>query len=186
MPRGKTRSPLSLQLRRETAVELFEKGFSNKDVAKRLKVTPDTALNYRKWYENKAKEEVNDNPNLFSDTQLNIAQFMARNDLMRKSAWKQYHTTDSKQIKLQAINTLRNLELDRAKTLGLLGVKLDEFARFAKIERVMARVLRFLQQELQNEEDRARLIHMLSEGDVVEYMEGTPLPAIQAKDIIDV
>lgn len=183
MPRGKTSSNLSLSERRQRASELIAKGFTNQDIAKKLGVTPETASSYRKWHRERVAETVQSNPTFMQDVLDNTVKALEENDLIRKEAWKRYHGTKAPQIKLQALNTVRQCQQDRAKIYGLFGVKQEVLAMFANVKAVQDRLLEFMVQELCGD-DQKKLERLLTSPEFEKYMQSPALPS--ATQIIEV
>lgn len=170
---------MNLQERREEARALFLKGLTVAEVARKLGVTWDTANRYHELYEEWVEEEAGANPQLLSDVLKNTVQMIAELDQVRAAAWRQYHTAESKQTKLQALNTVRACQQDKAKLFGLFGVKQDFYVLVQNVKVVQDRLLDFLTREL-CEEDRAKLEHFLQSPELQQYM-GTnrDLPIIE-------
>lgn len=89
MPRGRTRSSLNRSERIERAYELFARGYTNADVARELRVSPDTVTSYRRLYEEKLRNTAESNPNLFNEVLLNTQRQIVELDQVRKDAWAQ-------------------------------------------------------------------------------------------------
>jgi hypothetical protein len=181
MAKGKTASALSLTERREAAGALIRKGFTNAEIARKLRVSPDTAAGYRKWNEERHKQEIADNPHFMNEVLSNTLRNLREIDEVRKEAWKQYHTAEVKQVKLQALNTVRACQQDRARIYGLLGVDQATSAMYANIKFVQDRILEFLNQEL-CDVDRERLRRMLISPEFKKYFGESHI----ADEIIDV
>lgn len=181
MPRGSTKSKLSLSERREFASELFEKGFTVSDVARKLKVTWDTAKGYKQWWEDRLAEVAQANPAMLQDVLLNTVQSLAELDRVRAAAWRTYHTAESRQLKLQALNTIRQCQQDKAKLFGLFGVKQDFYMMVANVKVVQDRLLGFMRDEL-CEGDRAKLERFLTSPEMRQYMGLPELPSLPEGD----
>lgn len=166
MPR--TASSMSLSERREEAASLFRKGFTNADVARRLKVSPDTAASYRKWYEQRHQQEIADNPHFLNEVLSNTLKNLQEIDEVRKEAWRQYHKAEARQIKLQALNTVRACQQDRARIYGLLGVDQATSAMYANIKFVQDKILQFLNEAI-CDDDRGKLARMLATPEFQKY-----------------
>lgn len=177
MGKGKTKSKLTLSERREQASELFAKGFNVSDVARRLKVSWETAAAYKRWHEERIESAATENPQLLQDVLKNTIASIAELDQIRKEAWRTYHTAESKQIKLQALNTIRSAQQDKAKLFGLFGVKQDFYVHVQNVTVVQNKILDFLSREL-CEADRRKLEAFLITPELQRYMgqsQGMPI-----------
>lgn len=178
MPRSA--STLSLSERREAASTLYLKGFTVADVAKKLDITWDTAKSYKRWHEEQISKQARENPQLLSDVLKNTVAMLAELDQVKAAAWRTYHHKDTgPQTKLQALNTIRQAQNDKAKLYGLFGVKQDFFTLVASVKMVQDRVLDFLAREL-CADDRAKLERFLMSPELQQYMQ-TPALAMPAE-----
>lgn len=190
--RGKSSSPLNRSERLQRAYELFAKGFSTADVARRLKVHPDTAATYRVKYEERIQNQVAEHPDLLSDVLGNTLRILEEVDLIKKDAWKQLskkriHYCDEcgdpcgceEGPPHSAVtgyhNTLLKAQDQRMKVLGLLGVKQEYFIRVQEIEALQRKLLDFMASNLCMA-DRERLEGFL----------GSELPALMEKSSIPI
>lgn len=179
MTRGKTASRKTLSQRREEASDLFTKGFTVADVANKLKVSWDTAKGYKRWHEARLAKSAADQPQLLQDVLKNTIQSLAEFDQVRAAAWRTYHTSDSKQVKLQALNTIRSAQADKAKLFGLFGVKQDFFIHVQNVTAVQGLLLDFLSREL-CEADRSKLERFFQKPEVVQFLAAASnLPQIE-------
>lgn len=169
MPRGRTRSRLSLSERREFASELFLKGFNVTDVARKLRVSWDTASSYKKWHEDRVAAQAQENPQLLQDVLRNTVLSLQELDQIRASAWRQYHASESRQIKLQALNTIRSAQQDKAKLFGLFGVKQDFYLHVQNVTLVQTMLIEFLSREL-CADDREKMDRFLSTPEVQKFL----------------
>lgn len=169
MGKGKTKSKLTLSERREEASELFAKGFNVSDVARRLRVSWETAKSYKLWHDERIENAATENPQLLQDVLKNTIASIGELDQIRKEAWRTYHTAESKQIKLQALNTIRQAQQDKAKLFGLFGVKQDFYVHVQNVTVVQNKILDFLSREL-CEADRRKLEAFLATPELQRYM----------------
>lgn len=169
MPRGRTASDMTLQERREKASEYFGKGFNVSWVARKLSVTWDTAKSYQRWHEEQLAEKARENPQLLQDTLRNTIAAIAELDQVRAAAWTTYHTSESSQIKLQALNTIRQASQDKAKLFGVFGVKQDFYVHVQNVTVVQRMLVEWLQRNL-CPNDRAALEAFLTSEDVARFM----------------
>lgn len=184
MPRSA--STLTLSERREAASDLFLKGFTVADVAKKLDITWDTAKSYKRWHEKRITEQARANPQLLSDVLKNTVAMLAELDQVKAAAWRTYHGKGvGAQTRLQALNTIRQAQNDKAKLYGLFGVKQDFYTLVANVKLVQDRVLDFLARELCSE-DRTKLERFLMSPELQQYMQ-TPSLALPMgdDDVID-
>lgn len=177
MPRGRSSSQLTLSERRDRAAALFTKGFTVSDVARRLRVSWDTAKGYKAWHERRIATVAGENPQLLQDVLKNTILSIAELDQVRASAWRTYHTTESEQIKLQALNTIRAAGQDKAKLFGLFGVKQDFYVHVQNVNFVQSKLLEFMSKEL-CDEDRRKLEAFLMTPELQRFMgqaQGMPI-----------
>lgn len=188
MPRGSTRSALTLSERREEASALYLKGFTPSEVAKKLHVTWDTAKSYKAWHEDRISQQAKENPQLLADVLKNTVEMLAELDQVRAAAWRTFHTAESRQIKLQALNTIRQAQQDKAKLFGLFGVKQDFYTLVVNVKTVQDRILEFLAREL-CESDRRKLETFLTSPELQQYMSLGALPEApmseEDEDVVD-
>lgn len=174
----RTASHLSLSERREKASELFLKGLNVAEVARRLDVEWDTAKGYQRWHEDRIAKQAAENPQLLSDVLRNTVAMMAELDQVRAAAWRQYHTTESAQTRLQALNTVRQAGSDKAKLFGLFGVKHEVYALMANVKMVQDRLIAFMTNHL-CDDDRTQLEALLMSPELQQYMGAPMLPMIE-------
>lgn len=202
MPKGKTVSPYDLSERRERAFGYFTKGWTNKDVAKKLKVGADTVARYRSEYEARIGEIAAANPGMLTNVIENSIRALEETDLVKKHAWDEYEKAGKDriyecpeceaEIKVPAaasnvrnmwLNTVLKAQEQRHKIFGLFGVKAEFFSMVDKVRRVQDRLIEFMQREL-CAEDRAKLEKFLT-GEMQEDMAATrDLPALPA-EVVD-
>jgi multidrug efflux pump subunit AcrA (membrane-fusion protein) len=174
-----TASRLSLSERREEASSLFLKGLTVAEVARKLDVTWDTAKGYERWHEQRIAKQAADNPQLLSDVLRNTVAQMAELDQVRAAAWRQYHTTDSAQVRLQALNTVRQATNDKAKLFGLFGVKQEFYVNVQNVTAVQSLMIEFLQREM-CDDDRVKLEAFLATPEVQRFMgQAASLPVLE-------
>lgn len=189
MSRGKTKSRKTLTQRRHEAADLYTKGFTVSEVSDRLKVSWDTAKAYKRWHEARLESAAQAQPQLLQDVLKNTIQSLAELDQVRAAAWRTYHTSESKQVKLQALNTIRSAQADKAKLFGLFGVKQDFFIHVQNVTAVQGLLLDFLSREL-CEADRQKLERFFEKPEVVQFLAAARgLPQIELtgedEDIVD-
>lgn len=193
--RGKTASTLNLSERRERAFDLFRKGYTNADVARKVRVTSDTAAAYRKRFEELIQKQVADRPDLLSDVLGNTWRVVEETDMVRADAWrrlgkKRVHyceecgepcgcEQDPPHSAISAYHsTLLKAQDIRMKVFGLLGVKQEYFIRVQEIEALQRKLLEFMSSSL-----------CAADRDRLEAFLGSQLPELMAKNtlpIIDV
>lgn len=199
MPQGKTKSKAPLKLRKERAFRMFAQGASDVEVATRLKVTRQTAYNYRRKYEEKITDEALENPALLQDVLKNTIRSLRELDMIRADAWKRLEEKPTKhhfecegcgeelvvemplppsdQARVQYQNVLIKAQDQRAKLYGVLGVKQEVFIAFTNVKVVQDRLLEWMARNL-CPTDRERLA-VFMETELSEYL--GPIPeAIEA------
>lgn len=161
----------------------ISRGYTNADIARELKVTPETIYNYRKQWKQKIQDEKAENPQLLQNILDNTFQMLEEYDQIRTEAWKAFQATESIQLKNQIIGQLTKLQQDRAKLMGLFGVKQEYFYEVNKIKVIQEKLLEFMRKEL-CAEDRAKLQTLLT-TELAPYMvsHGSQQPLIiEAKE----
>lgn len=170
MARGKTKSTMSLKQRREKAFDLFLKGYSDLEVAQRLKVTRQTVNNYRRRYEETIHDEARSNPTLLREVVANTMRSLHELERVRSEAWKsmedrtveaEFTCTEcgevnvvrhsepvSDQSRTQFLNVLLKAQDQRAKLFGVIGVKADMLVAVAQVKIIQEKIIRFIQTEL--------------------------------------
>lgn len=208
MPRGKTKSTKTLGERREAAYRLFRRGYTDVEVARKVKVTRQTAANYRKLYEAELGELVLSNPDLLRDALKNTFRNLGEIDEVRENAWKQldrkeavieFHCdecgNDGEVVVLEPPGDdartkylgviLKSTEM-RAKVLGTLGIKTEVLAAIADLRQTQDAVLRWLSENLDGDQ-RMALAEFLEGPQLAGYQNGTrqasALDAIDAQAI---
>jgi len=192
MPKGKTRSSLSLRERREQAFRMYEQGYTPTEVAKELRVSRATAHTYKKKYEESIEEEARLHPGLMRDVLANTIRSLRELDRIRADAWKRLNEKRvhkyvecpdcgsdfdvvvrepaSDQSRVQYHNVLIRAQEQRAKLFGVLGVKQEVFVMITQVKLVQDRILNFLQNNL-CPHDRENLERfLLSDPEIVAYM----------------
>lgn len=201
MPRGRTESPHRLQERKRLAFSMFTKGYTNAQVAERLTVHPGTVVQYRQQYEEEISSQVQSNPGLLRDVLQNTVQALTELDEVRRSAWMEYEAaTHPVQVQCpcgceyefvaleassittrnQLLKTITAAQEQRAKLLGLFGVKADFLHHVNAIRLVQERLLAFMRQHLctvDKEKLEALMLGELREH----FMTAANMPAIPAE-----
>lgn len=182
MPRGVTRSTLSLHERRRVAFEMFTQGYTNRQVADRLSIHPGTAKMYREEWEASIQQEAVDNPELLRDVITNTTRQLAELDLVRQRAWQEYETASSRQAahcptcaetvyvdvsspttRNQLLNTITKAQELRAKLLGLFGVKAEFMLHVQSVRAIQEKLIGFMRNEL-CAEDKEKLERLLTDA----------------------
>lgn len=204
MPRGRTRSKLSLKQRRTKAFDLFNKGYDDAEVARRCSVTRQTANNYRKIYERQIHEEARQNPTLLREVLANTMRSLKELDQIRSEAWKNlddrkivesvecyncgeeieftlFHPV-SDQSRSQYLNVLLKAQDQRAKLFGVIGVKADMLVAVAQVKIIQQKILEWMATNLEGAAREALAVFL--ENELAEYLnEQSPMNAL---DVIDV
>lgn len=134
--------------RKEVAFELFKKGYTNAEVAREVKIHPDTAKRYRDAYETALAAEVASNPGLLRDVLGNTLRSLEELDRARAAAWKDYQEATSASAKKGFLDLVIKAQGERAKLFGLMGVKQDTLVYINGVKEMQDRLMDFLQREL--------------------------------------
>jgi tRNA G26 N,N-dimethylase Trm1 len=167
---------------------LFQRGFSDTDVSRKLKVARNTAKAYRTIYERKITEEARANPRLLQDVLGNTIRMLGEYEHIRKAAWKEYAKADRKvemecphceevvqiiypdpELRNKLLNTAMKAQSERAKLYGTMGVKADALAAIAAVKHVQDALIKFMT-EMLCDADRAKLITYLTSPEMAPYM----------------
>lgn len=192
MPRSK--SKLSLSERREQAFLLFARGYTNSDVARKVKINKDTAASYRALYEQRVHAQAAANPTFLRDVLSNTIRALEELDQIRADAWKQisedrtmlydlecescgtslearlpWPLGDEARTKYQ--NILLKAQDQRSKILGVLGVKAEVIAAMTQIKIVQDLMLKFMVEKLCADDKRA-LEDFLTSPEMTQYTGG--------------
>lgn len=200
---AKSKSKLSLSERRELAFQLFARGYTNRDVASRLRVSEDTAGSYRKHYEERIHAQAAANPAFLRDVLSNTVRSLTELDAIRADAWQhleprsvKFECTEcghrekvkievSDQTRAQYHNVLLKAQDQRSKLFGVLGVKQEVLVAVAQIIQVRDKMIEWMGRNL-CAEDREALASFL-EGELGAYMgEDAPSQAFRAIDTVAV
>jgi hypothetical protein len=134
--------------RKEVAFELFKKGYTNAEVAREVKIHPDTAKRYRDAYEAQLAAEVASNPGMLRDVLGNTLRSLEELDRARAAAWKDYQESTSSTAKKGFLDLVIKAQGERAKLFGLMGVKQDTLVYINGVKEMQDRLMDFLQREL--------------------------------------
>jgi transposase-like protein len=137
--------------RKDKARELFIKGYTNAEVAREVGVHPDTVTRYRREYEQSVRDAANNNPTLLRDVVQNTVQALEHLDRVRAEAWKRYESAETGQVKATFLNTVLKAEGERAKILGLMGVKGDTLAFVQRIKAQQEQLTEHMRENLCDE-----------------------------------
>lgn len=201
MPRGRTSSPYTLGQRKRLAASMFTKGYSAAEVAERLGIHPGTAAQYRQEFEDSLGDAAAANPGLLKDVLRNTVQALNELDQVRKHAWEEYEAAQhdvtavcpvcehhfvaerasSTVTRNQLLKTITAAQDQRAKLLGLFGVKADFLHHVNAIRLVQEKLLNFMRQEL-CEEDKQKLEALLTGPELGPHVGvSQAMPAIPAE-----
>jgi len=208
MPKGRTKSKLSLEERRLAAFDLFRQGMSDGDVGRQIGVSRQTAYSYRKIYEKRLYERASANPRFFRDVVANTMRALEELDQVRADAWKQLRRKRTKvpvtcphcsedfdftveypvsdQSRSQYHSTLLKAQEQRSKLLGVIGVKHEVFIAIMQVKIVADKLMAFMGREL-CANDREKLEEFLTGPEMIDYMRGGSgvLDAIEAGVVED-
>lgn len=175
MPKGKTASTLGLSQRREQAFRRFLQGWNNVDVAKDIGVTAETVARYRNEYQEQITTQARENPRLLLNVIPNTVQSLHELEAVRKATWDEYEeNVDRPAIRQQCLRTLTSIQAERAKLLGLFGVKQEFLLHVQNVQHVQQRILDWMRQNL-CAEDREKLTKFLT-TELAEYMPESQAP----------
>lgn len=160
MPRGKTRSTLTLSERREEAYSLYARAYTVADVARKLDVSKDTAARYKQEWEERLDAQTAANPHLLRDVLRNTYQTLEETDAMRAAAWREYEDSTKRANKISALGRVRDALTLRANVLGVLGVKQEFYLHVQQVQAIQSRLLQFMRENL-CAEDRRKLEQLL-------------------------
>jgi hypothetical protein len=200
-------SKLSLSQRREKAFSLFARGYTNVDVARKLKVNKDTAANYRELYEKRIHAQAAANPGFLRDVLANTIRALEELDTIRSDAHKQIsekrfitrtieceHCGEESELRLEMpigddartkyLNVLLKAQDQRSKILGVLGVKSEVIAAMMQIKVVQDLMLKFMMTTL-CANDRKELEAFLSSPEMVAYVGGPASAFDGMEDILE-
>lgn len=185
---SRTRSDLTRGERTERAFDLFSRGYSNADVARKLRVHRNTAANYRVLYEEKLKQAKLDNPAFLQDILGNTLRLVGELEQIQREAWRNhekakrkttvecphcekivFHEDSDPVLRDRILNTLLKAQSERAKLMGVIGVKAEFMALVAQVKAVQDKLLTFMATEL-CEADREKLDRYLSGSEMSAYM----------------
>lgn len=188
-----SRSRLSLSERREQAFELFARGWSNQDVAKKLRVNRDTVKGYREKYEANLHAQARANPDFLKDVVANTIRALQELDRIRADAWKhmeprtvkheiqcpnceheweiklRHEITDKERASYHSV--LLKAQDQRAKLFGIMGIKQEVFIALVQVKTVQDMLLEFISETL-CPADKAALEQFLLKPELQSYMNG--------------
>lgn len=169
MPKGKTLSTMNLSQRREKAFTCFLQGWNNADVARELKVIPETVARYRAEYKEQIDQEARQNPRLLLEVVPNTVLSLHELEAVRKAAWDEFNNNrDRPAIRQQALRVLSSIQGERAKLLGLAGLKPEFLVHLQNVQHVQQRILDWMRTNL-CPEDREKLARFL-ETEMKDFM----------------
>lgn len=191
MPRGRTKSRKPREERLQDAFECFAKGMNDTAAARIVGVTRQTAAVYRGLYEKGLHARAQTNPRFLQEIVANTFRALEELDLVRADAWKQLEPRKVKrtiecpncehewketelypvsdQSRAQYHNVLLKAQSERAKLLGLLGVKHEMFVAIMQVKFVQDKLLEFMSRSL-CAECREALEGFLMLPELVDYM----------------
>lgn len=194
MAKGKTRSKLTLSERRERAVELIGRGYTDTDVARDLRVSRATAANYRRIYEDSIQQRVREAPDTLRDVLGNTFRQLHELDDIRKMTWEKlrrrkatievvcddcgtiteytYQEPPTDQATVQYQNVLLKAAESRSKLLGLLGVKQEVFIEIQNVNIVQTKIMAWLQSNLDHASKEKLAVFI--EDELSQYIAAAP------------
>lgn len=188
MSKGKHRSALSRFERIELASEIYRRGGTPSDVARKVKVSRQTAYTYREIYEAQLVEKAAKNAHQLSNHPLNAQRMLDELEEARRLAFQEFQKADRKtkiqcpeceediivqipdpDVKAKFLGLILKAQQDRAKLLGALGVKADTLAAVAAVKFVQDAMLKWMMENL-CQVDRDALAGFLMSPDMLPYM----------------
>lgn len=176
---SKSRSPYTRGERREKAFKYIAKGYTNVEIADKLKVHVDTVTRYRKAYVDQVQAEAAANPTLLNEVVANTIRTMHELDIIRKEAWEAHDRSRSVtgecehcgeetsfwvgikgETKAQMLRILLQANEQKAKLFQLFGVKAEFMAHVNQVAQLQNRLMVFMRDQL-CEDDRRKLEEFL-------------------------
>jgi len=135
----------------EKVAELYLKGYKPAEIARDLDLSPSQVRSHIKEYKEYIAGRVNEDPEFLDRLQENTLEALDRFDTLLREAWQTYETAKSADMLNQQINgmkLIKELEIERAKLLQLMGAKVDSgmMARMQKAEQVNEIVSRIIKE----------------------------------------
>jgi len=153
-----------IRQRKEQAGIYFRRGWTNAEVARSLGVTPETVKRYKDEYDEQIRNEAATNPGLMRDVIKNAVEALRAIDDLRAEAWNSAMAEGVlPAVKATFLGIALKAERQRADILGLLGVKSDTTALYARIKSQQERLIDFMSNHL-CEDDRRMLESFLVES----------------------
>jgi len=153
-----------IRQRKEQAAIYFRRGWTNAEVARSLGVGADTVARYRAEYEEQLRNEAASQPGLLRDVIKNAVESIRALDDLRAEAWDSATKEGlNEATKATFLGIALKAERQRADVLGLLGVKSDTTALYARIKAQQERLIEFMTNHL-CEDDRRMLESFLVES----------------------
>lgn len=195
---------MTLKQRREKAFELFLKGYSDAEVAQRIKVTRQTASNYRRKYEQSVHAEARNNPALLREVLANTMRSLQELERVRSEAWRSmedrlvehefscaecgaenivsFTEPLSDQARTQYLNVLLKAQDQRAKLFGVIGVKADMLVAVAQVKIAQEKLIEWMAHNLEGA-TREALANFL-ENELSQFLDAGAGP-MAALDVVD-
>jgi predicted transcriptional regulator len=163
MPRGRTQSTLSVSARREKSYDLFSRGWKNADIAREVRVTPDTVKRYRDEYEQQLRTQAAQNPRLLVNVIENTIRAITELDQLRRTVWADYESVPaSSPLRAAYGKQILSINNERSKLFGLFGVKQEYFLHVQNVQSMQNRMLEWMRTNL-CAEDRSALERFIQE-----------------------
>jgi hypothetical protein len=125
----------------ERVADLYLKGYKPAEIGRALHMTTVQVKRHISSYNELISIRIEDDPHFMDRLQENTVAALDKFDLLLKEAWETYETAkgaDMLNQQLNAIKVIKELEIERAKLLQLMGAKVDSgmLARMNKAEKV--------------------------------------------------
>lgn len=188
MARGKSRSKHSRSERIEIASEYFRRGYGPTEVARKLKISRNTAARYKEIYEERLEARAAKNAHQFNNHPLNAQRMLDELEEARRLAFDEFKKADRKamvtcehceeemiiavpdpDVKAKFLALILRAQQDRSKLFGALGVKADVLAAISAVKFVQEQMLKWMTDNL-CVADREKLMAFLMSPEMAPYM----------------
>lgn len=139
----------------ERVADLHLKGYKPAEIGRALQLSTVQVKRYISSYQEYIATRVEADPEFMDRLQENTLEALDKFDMLIREAWETYETAKNADMlnqQLNGIKILKELEMERAKLLQLMGAKVDSgmLARMNKAERVNEIVSRIIKEIVAN------------------------------------
>lgn len=139
----------------ERVADLHLKGYKPAEIGRTLQLSTVQVKRYISSYQEYIANRVESDPEFMDRLQENTLEALDKFDMLIREAWETYETAKNADMlnqQLNGIKILKELEMERAKLLQLMGAKVDSgmLARMNKAERVNEIVSRIIKDVVSN------------------------------------